>query len=143
MDGFGKMLRNRAAALGLTDSEVARRLGLSQARYHNYVSDTAEPDLGTLLRICRALSTSPDEVLAFDGPISSASGDDLQRHRVASAISAMQGDELVYAADLIEAMITVQRSRVATRIRIGSLTDKHKHRPRSTSKGKDTTGRED
>ena len=138
MDGFGKMLRKRAAALGLTDSEVARRLGLSQARYHNYVSDTAEPDLATLLRICRTLSTSPDEVLAFDGAMSSAMGDDLHRDRVTSAISGMEGDALAYAADLVEALVVVQRKRLSNPTRKPPST--HKQGRRAWSGPKDDGG---
>ena len=139
MDGFGKMLRKRAVALGLTDSEVARRLGLSQARYHNYVSDTAEPDLATLLRICRTLSTSPNEALAFDGATSSATGDDLHRDRVTSAISGMEGDALAYMADLVEALVAVQRRRMATPTR--RRPSAHKQGNRSWSEPKDDDGK--
>ena len=112
MDGLGKILRERARTLGLSDSEIARRLGLSQARYHNYVSDTAEPDLGTLVRICRALGTSPDEVLPFAGAIKPRTNSEIARQRVASAAAALEGEALAYTADLDEAMLTVQRGRV-------------------------------
>ena len=45
MKGFGERLRARAKELGLTDSEVARRTGLTQRRNSNYVNETVEPDL--------------------------------------------------------------------------------------------------
>ena len=112
MEGLGKILRERARTLGLSDSEIARRLGLSQARYHNYVSDTAEPDLGTLVRICRALGTSPDEVLLFAGAIKPRTDSEIARERVASAATALEGEALAYTADLVEAMLAVQRGRV-------------------------------
>ena len=105
-------MRARARTLGLSDSEIARRLGLSQARYHNYVSDTAEPDLGTLVRICRALGTSPDEVLLFAGAIKPRTDSEIARERVASAATALEGEALAYTADLVEAMLAVQRGRV-------------------------------
>ena len=111
MEGLGKNLRERARALGLSDSEIARRLGLSQARYHNYVSDTAEPDLGTLVRICRVLGTSPDGLLLPDGDVAPQSETEIARQRVASAAAALEGEALAYTADLIEAMLTVQRGR--------------------------------
>ena len=107
MEGLGKILRERARTLGLSDSEIARRLGLSQARYHNYVSDTAEPDLGTLVRICRALGTSPDEVLLFAEEIRPRMDSEIARERVASAAAALEGEALTYTADLVEAMLTV------------------------------------
>ena len=97
--------------MGLSDSEIARRLGLSQARYYNYVSDTAEPDLGTLVRICRVLGTSPDEVLLFAGEIAPRTASVIARERVASAAAALEGEALAYAADLVEAMLMVQRVR--------------------------------
>ena len=111
MEGLGKNLRERARALGLSDSEIARRLGLSQARYHNYVSDTAEPDLGTLIRICRVLGTSPDELLIPARKAAPPTGSEIARQRVASAAAALEGEALAYTADLIEAMLTVQRGR--------------------------------
>ena len=111
MDGLGKTLRERARTLGLSDSEVARRLGLSQARYHNYVADVAEPDLGTLVRICRVLATSPNEVLLPSGDVAARTDAETARERVASAAAALDGEALAYTADLVEAMLAVQRGR--------------------------------
>lgn len=65
MKGLGQRLRERAKELGLADATVAERVGLSQQRYHNYVSDQTEPDLQTLVRICKALGTEPNVVLGF------------------------------------------------------------------------------
>ncbi len=114
MRGLGKTLRERAAFLGLTDSEVARRLGMSQARYHNYVADTAEPDLATLVKICRTLDMSPDQLLGCADRNAEPSADDVQRGRVASALSALEGEALAYAADLVEAVVVVQRKRMVS-----------------------------
>ena len=63
---LGERLRTRARELGLSDAEVARRLGLSQPRYAHYVSGVREPDYATLARICRALAMSPNEALGFE-----------------------------------------------------------------------------
>ena len=111
MDGLGKVLRERARSLGLSDSEVARRLGLSQARYHNYVADVAEPDLGTLVRICGILGTSPNGVLLPGGDRVAQTDAEIARERVASATAALEGEALAYTADLVEAMLAVQRGR--------------------------------
>lgn len=63
MDGFGRALRQRASEIGLSDAEVARRAGLDEGRYGNYVRDAREPDLATLVKISRVLATTPDALL--------------------------------------------------------------------------------
>lgn len=60
---FTSNLRRRAEALGLSNAEVARRAGLSERRYANYVAGTREPDLATLLRIAKVLGVTPDPLL--------------------------------------------------------------------------------
>jgi transcriptional regulator with XRE-family HTH domain len=63
MQGFGDRLRKRARLLGMSDAEVARRIGLGERRYAHYVADTREPDLATLVKICRTLDVTPNELL--------------------------------------------------------------------------------
>lgn len=65
MRGMGKRLKTRARLLNLTDADVARSIGISQPRYANYANDTNEPDLDTFIRICKALDTTPDEMLGL------------------------------------------------------------------------------
>lgn len=66
MDTLGQRLRARAGELGMTNASVARAAGVSEQRYGNYVTDTREPDLGTLVRIARVLQTSPNALLGFE-----------------------------------------------------------------------------
>ena len=66
MKDIGERLQARARELGLSDTEVARRLGLAQGRYSNYVNGSREPDLATFARICRELSLTPNQLLGFD-----------------------------------------------------------------------------
>ncbi len=68
MRGLGERLKERTRELGLTDSEVARRLGLSQARYSHYANDVHEPDLETLVRIAQTLGMSSDQALGLTPP---------------------------------------------------------------------------
>lgn len=63
MDIVGKQLRKIGRSLGLSDSEIARKVGLSETRYGNYVRNMREPDYATLLRICRVLNTTPNVLL--------------------------------------------------------------------------------
>ena len=66
MDGIGDRLKARAAELGLSGAEVARRAGLTATRYGHYLQDIREPDLATLVRICRVLGMRPDVLLGYD-----------------------------------------------------------------------------
>ena len=63
MEELGRRLRERARSLHLSDAEVARSAGLAERRYGHYVRGTREPDLSTLLRICSALGTTPNDLL--------------------------------------------------------------------------------
>ena len=65
MEPFASKLRKRAEELGISNAEAARRVGLSERRYSNYVIGAREPDLATLARIARALGTTPNELLGF------------------------------------------------------------------------------
>lgn len=40
--------------------------GLSPRRYGHYVTGNREPDLQTLVRICKALNMTPNQLLGFD-----------------------------------------------------------------------------
>lgn len=109
MDGVGRRLRSRAVELGLSDAEVARRAGLTTTRYGHYVTDTREPDLATLVRICRVLGISPDELLAFD----LTERDDLSRRRqsVARFAEAMDASTLDIAVAVMQALAATARVR--------------------------------
>jgi len=103
MRGIGDRLRARARELGLSDSEVARRLGLSQARYANYVAENREPDFETLLRICRVLGVTPNEVLGFDER-DRPEGVERLRERIAAAVETMNPATLDLVADLMDTL---------------------------------------
>jgi transcriptional regulator with XRE-family HTH domain len=118
MQGIGDRLRQRARGLGLTDTEVARRLGMSQARYANYVADKREPDYRTLLDICRILTTSPDHLLGFSSPTESGMAEpaarfagppaSLLRQRIRAASEALEEPNLRIAAALIDTLVSLQ-----------------------------------
>ena len=103
MKGFGERLRARAKELGLTDSEVARRSGLSQRRYSNYVNDTVEPDLGTLARIVHTLGVTADQALGLAPP--PAGEMEAIRARMAAATGLLDGAPLRMAAAMMEAAV--------------------------------------
>lgn len=108
MKGLGERLRARARRLGWSDSEVARRVGLAQTRYANYVIDKHEPDLTTLLRICAVLETSVAEMLDDPSP---AGGDTAElRSRIVSALERLDGGSLAAAAVVIEGLVARQKA---------------------------------
>jgi transcriptional regulator with XRE-family HTH domain len=49
MDALAGALRTRAQELGLSHAAIARRIGVSERRYANYVTGRNEPDLATLV----------------------------------------------------------------------------------------------
>ena len=101
---MGQRLRERARELGLADATVAERLGLSQQRYQNYVSDQTEPDLETLVRICRALATEPSLVLGFEAPGTEADDAVMLRARITAAASTMEVSTLRVTAAVVDTM---------------------------------------
>ena len=103
MQGFGERLKARARELGLSDSEVARRLGLSQARYSHYVNGVHEPDLATLARIVRALAMTADQALGLE--TSDEGGEDgALRARLSVAAATMDTFTLRAVVGMVEAV---------------------------------------
>jgi transcriptional regulator with XRE-family HTH domain len=63
MTKFADNLKRRAEILGISNAEVARRAGLTERRYGNYVTGRREPDLNTLIRISVVLGVTPNDLL--------------------------------------------------------------------------------
>ena len=105
MEQVGPRLRARALALQLSDAEVARRAGLMPTRYGHYVSGYREPDLATLVRICRVLGLRPDELLGYEDPTGTA-GDGLEerRRRLAAFAAVMNEASLDLALAVMQAL---------------------------------------
>jgi transcriptional regulator with XRE-family HTH domain len=104
MHGFSDRLRQQARTLQLSDAEVARRAGLSERRYGNYVAGIREPDLGTLMRIATALSTTPNILLGVeDAP---RRPDERGRHlaRLLGAAECLSTDEVERLVIQVEAL---------------------------------------
>ena len=104
MEGVGQRLRARALELGLSDAEVARRAGLTATRYGHYVSNYREPDLATLVRICRVLGLRPDELLGYER--ADEDGDDLvsKRRKAAAFVAVMDAHTLDLAIPVMQAL---------------------------------------
>lgn len=101
MDIFANRLRERAAQLGISNAEAARRSGLDERRYAHYVTGRREPDLETLVRIARALGTSPSWLLGEPSVESSRGG---LMERLVMAAKAMSEAELAITVVQAEAV---------------------------------------
>lgn len=62
---FTERLRQRAVDLGISNAKAARRVGILERRYANYITGEREPDLGMLAKIARSLETTPNYLLGF------------------------------------------------------------------------------
>lgn len=102
MQGLGERLRVRAEELGLSDSEVARRVGISASRYGKYIRDHTEPDYALLVRICDVLGLTPNDVLLPEAP-GKLNGRELLLKRLAASVQGLDEAALGVMTDIVEA----------------------------------------
>ena len=65
MNTFSSRLRQHVKALGLSGAAAARRAGIGERQFHNYLSGHREPDFTTLVQICERLGAEPNLLLGF------------------------------------------------------------------------------
>lgn len=63
---FKNQLKFYRNSLGLTQSEIARQLGVSRQAYQHYEQGDREPTLETLKRLCVIFDCTSDELLEID-----------------------------------------------------------------------------
>ena len=105
MEILVKNLRDRAEELGLSNAEVARRAGLEERRYGNYVTARREPDLATLVRIAEVLETTPNVLLGVE----TAPKADPLRERINAALSAMNEKDRALVAACLDVVVKGRR----------------------------------
>ncbi|MDO8606153.1 MAG: helix-turn-helix transcriptional regulator [Phaeospirillum sp.] len=113
MARIGEKLRERAQVLGLSDTEVARRVGLSQSRYANYVLGKREPDFGTLVKICFVLGTSPNYLIGFGEELEDKSVSGQLRREIRETLISMGEDALRTTLSVTAALVASQNQRLA------------------------------
>jgi transcriptional regulator with XRE-family HTH domain len=80
---FAKNLRRLRIEKGFrTARELSKALGIEENRYTRYERAEVEPSLSLLLKICEALKTSPNELLA--APQESGVAGPEQKHGVST-----------------------------------------------------------
>lgn len=62
---IGKLLKQKAQELGISDADVARRSGIAERTYSYYTSDQRRPPYDKLIKICRTLNVTPNYLLGF------------------------------------------------------------------------------
>ncbi len=100
---LAESMRKRAAELDLTHGQVARRAGLSERRFGNYVTGHRTPDLTTLIRIAEVLETTPDTLLGVGSPKKQTERDRLIE-QIASAAKTLSKSELELLAKQAKAL---------------------------------------
>lgn len=58
---YGNFIKDRRSKMGLTQEEVAKRLGISQVAYGRYELGTREPNLELIFKIADVLGFQPGE----------------------------------------------------------------------------------
>lgn len=104
-----KNLRAHAAALGLSNAEVARRAGLTERQYLHYLTTKREPNLQSLVKIATVLQTTPDQLLGFDSSAIDESDRDVLLRRLTAAAKTLGEAELELMAIQIEAVAASRR----------------------------------
>jgi transcriptional regulator with XRE-family HTH domain len=107
MELFATKVRERAAELGLSQAEVARRAGITERRFGHYMSGRSEPDLQLLVRIAAVLATTPNHLLGVEPKAASKKSDEASRMRTRIAVACASMDEaaLPLALTLVEAVL--------------------------------------
>lgn len=115
MKALSERLKQRAKALGLPDAEVARRAGLSERRYGNYVSGIRQPDYDTLIRICTVLVITPNEALGWSSCASISDERNQLINNLQSIASTLSDRDLRVAVSVFETLARELQSAQSTR----------------------------
>lgn len=97
----------------MTDAEVARRAGLSERRYGHYITGRNEPNLRTLVKLCKVLETTPDNLLGFndESDEQSRKESDEVRARLRAAGNVLEGENLIIATKILDTLVEHQTDR--------------------------------
>lgn len=109
MDTFSRNLRAKIAESGQKHTDVARALGLHERRFAHYVAGNREPDLSTLVKIAKALGTTPNQLLGLhDEGFSSPEQAELV-DRLLEAVRAMENGDIELTCVQAEALLAFRK----------------------------------
>ena len=98
---FADRLASLRKQNGLTQQQLAERVGLHQTQIHRYESGTSEPSMDALRRLARALAVSVDE-LVFE-PSERGADEEFRQHF--EALRSFDEDERKVAKALLDSLI--------------------------------------
>lgn len=70
---FGKKLAYYLSLIGLSQRQLADKLGTTQQSVSRWINGTTEPDIDDILYICYYLGVDPNELLGFEEFVESES----------------------------------------------------------------------
>ena len=108
MQPFATEVRRRAAALRITQAEIARRSGVSIRAFSHYLSERSEPNLATLVRIADALDCTPNDLLGISRTVDLSGESEALRQRIATRCRQLDGATLRLTLLMIGALDTWQ-----------------------------------
>lgn len=112
MEELADRLKERAAELGLSHAEIARRAGISERRMGHYLGGRSEPDLQLLVKIAGVLGLTPDQLLGVQPRGDKKRGvAERLRNRIAVACAQLDEPQLTLALTLVEAVLEHERRR--------------------------------
>ena len=110
MEIFAKRIRERAAELGLSLAQVARKADVSERSFAHYAAERSEPDLASLVRIAKALGVTTDFLLGNE-PRTKADKSEagVACQRAAATLAMLDGPALVAADTMLSSLLDLQR----------------------------------
>ena len=66
MKKFKERLKELRSACGISQKEIAEKLGITRSAYANYEQGTREPDFETLKKICFLFDCTSDYLIGKD-----------------------------------------------------------------------------
>lgn len=116
MELFARRLKERAAALGISNAQAARLCGLDERRYANYANNQREPDLATLAKIAKVLGVSVDYLLGAADP-ERVDQRQLLMQRLSVAAGGLSSGQLAMIVTQVEAVTFPRPSSVGRKMR--------------------------
>lgn len=109
MEAFSRNLRAKIAEAGRKHADIARTLGLHERRFAHYVSGTREPDLNTLVKISKALGTTPNQLLGLYDEASETPEQAELVERLVLTAKEMDSDDLEATCVQAEALLALRK----------------------------------
>lgn len=79
--GIGNKIKELRLRCGLTQEELAEKIGVTAAAVGNYERNVSFPKAEVLMRLFNALNCSPNELLGSENPLSSAEYEHINKYR--------------------------------------------------------------